>query len=1023
MARKTWRSLLQLVRVDEKVKLPPLKRYSGRWFPGIRATARAGLANFRYAFLPTVRQRAQTSIYRYLVAQAQRKHHRASKLPGGVNRRLLSSGEPHSNDGTASKGADSETDSMAYSGPRNDQSFADSLGLRSEGREPGARRKRLAGYLKTANEFRQSYFSQDGARESHSVEDGPGAFPDAAVVRNGNEEMILFPSYARHHVKSKHHEVATPGREMSEEEYWRREWDKNEDVNAIVDVDVRGWIYTPAKGQHTRKQRMVIGLARQLSGIPAPAASTRPGDNGYADQVLSRPSSPTRQQDEDLISLEAENIVRKGQMEEHYAQRGAFSEQPSKATDDDSLYGDVPDRGRTRASYASSIASQDSDTTATPSVQKRQTSAQPGRMTSAELAVANAHLLARLKPFMANPMANSPISAFFYNDKASRQQTVYTDASGHFSFRAALDFIPTHVRVLASEKLSVTEEVHVTAPEGVSLISDIDDTIKHSAISAGAREIFRNAFIRELHELTIDGVREWYTTLADMGVKIHYVSNSPWQMYPVLTSYFKLAHLPKGSFHLKQYSGMLQGIFEPAAERKKGSLEKIMRDFPDRKFVLVGDSGEADLEVYSEVALANPGRVLGIFIRDVTTTPKTGYFDSNSSPGGSGKHSRNHSRHPSGEVLAQSKRLSRPQDTRNDEADLQAAIAASLADMENETRQARRSINPDAIPDDYLSPSRNGSATNPRLPSRPQAQRTISGSSYAASPEEDLIDFSDPSPPTPWTERSRRNFTPPTPRNATGPKTVSSPPPPPKPAGLKSPPPDAQVPMTTGNSGKTPPPRPRKPSSAVQSTIVPQIQTHQPSPLSQVQRQESTRKPPPPLPERRKVRGAIAKALPMPGSYWQADTASAPSKPKLSPVVSSPLAQSMKTKKSYDDFSPSTSAVGRTIAPPPPRREGTNLSTYSTTSRHTQSNRLSGAWPEDDGLPVSPGDGVSKKEFLWQQRWQRAKTVLERNGVTLRSWRIGADVADVCVKLIEQELRKIEREAKNNSNRDNSARR
>jgi phosphatidate phosphatase APP1 len=163
---------------------------------------------------------------------------------------------------------------------------------------------------------------------------------------------------------------------------------------------------------------------------------------------------------------------------------------------------------------------------------------------------------------------------------------------------------------LAGEKLSATEEVIVTSPKGVSLISDIDDTVKHSAIGSGAREIFRNAFVKELGDLTIDGVREWYNTMRDMGVQLHYVSNSPWQMYPVLTSFFKMAHLPNGSFHLKQYSGYLQGIFEPVAERKKSSLDRIMSDFPDRKFILVGDSGEADLEVYTEVALDNPGRLL-----------------------------------------------------------------------------------------------------------------------------------------------------------------------------------------------------------------------------------------------------------------------------------------------------------------------------------------------------------------------------------------------------------------------------
>ena len=64
----------------------------------------------------------------------------------------------------------------------------------------------MAGYLKAANEMRQSYFSGEVGTGRESYEDPGsegGAFPDAAVVRSGNEEMILFPSYARKHVKSK----------------------------------------------------------------------------------------------------------------------------------------------------------------------------------------------------------------------------------------------------------------------------------------------------------------------------------------------------------------------------------------------------------------------------------------------------------------------------------------------------------------------------------------------------------------------------------------------------------------------------------------------------------------------------------------------------------------------------------------------------------------------------------------------------------------------------------------------------
>ena len=74
------------------------------------------------------------------------------------------------------------------------------------------------------------------------------------------------------------------------------------------------------------------------------------------------------------------------------------------------------------------------------------------------------------------------------------------------------------------------EDVLITEDKGVSMISDIDDTIKHSAIGSGAREIFKNTFIRELSDLTIKGVMEWYSKMAALGVQLHYVSNSPWQL-------------------------------------------------------------------------------------------------------------------------------------------------------------------------------------------------------------------------------------------------------------------------------------------------------------------------------------------------------------------------------------------------------------------------------------------------------------------------------------------------------------
>ncbi|MDI1486608.1 MAG: hypothetical protein OHK93_005840 [Ramalina farinacea] len=514
--------------------------------------------------------------------------------------------------------------------------------------EKGYRRKKLAGYLKAANELRQSYSQayglsgRDGAAEENESS-VPGGFPDVSVVRNGDEEMLLFPSYANRHRRRKGSvqdrvPAATDLKNAEgsgDAEYWRKEYEKHEDQNAVVDVNIRGWLYAPHKGQMTRKNRILVGIARHLSGIPAPSSSraASPSSPHHA-----RVEARTARHEDELAEREAESIERKGRGEADMAWRGGYSEKPSSGNDEQALNSSPEpsresslDRRQSRPGPIPRPLSTSSINSIQPDHikprQKRRTWNQPSEMSPEELSVANAHLMVRLKPFLTTPLVSTPLTVFFYNEASSKSRTITTNESGHFSLSAPLDFVPTHVRVLASDKLSATEEVRITEPHGISMISDIDDTIKHSAIGSGAKEIFRNAFIRDLGDLTIEGVREWYTTLSDMGVKLHYVSNSPWQLYPVLTSFFAQAGLPNGSFHLKQYTGMLQGIFEPVAERKKGTLEKIMDDFPERRFILVGDSGEADLELYTDIMLANPGRILGVYIRDVTTSPSRGLLD------------------------------------------------------------------------------------------------------------------------------------------------------------------------------------------------------------------------------------------------------------------------------------------------------------------------------------------------------------------------------------------------------------
>ncbi|MCJ1456337.1 hypothetical protein MMC28_006698 [Mycoblastus sanguinarius] len=845
--------------------------------------------------------------------------------------------------------------------------------------ERGARRRKFAGYLKAANELRQSYqqsYGLGGARDGAADEDGsimPGAFPDVSVVRSGDEEMLLFPSYTRRHHARKPRRQDVPGASQDirseqgagDAEYWKRQWDKYEANTSVVDVDVRGWIYSPHQGRMTRKNRLLVGIARQLSGVPAPSSSR-----------AASPSSPhhmrveTRnaRREEELAEKEAETITRRGQGEADVAWRGGYSEQPSNDVDHSTPYSSPshsrsasPDRRESRAGRMARPVSNNSLSgdydTGFRSLAKRASWNQPSEMSSAELSVANAHLMVRLKPFLTTPLVSIPLTVFFYNDQTSKSRTISTNEAGHFNLRAALDFVPTHVRVLASEKLSATEEVRITEPAGISMISDIDDTIKHSGIGNGAREIFRNAFIRDLKELTIKGVKEWYSKMADLGVTYHYVSNSPWQLYPVLVSFFADAGLPKGSFHLKQYTGMLQGIFEPVAERKKGTLDKIMQDFPQRRFILAGDSGEADLELYTDIMVANPGRILGVFIRDVTTTKPPGFFDSSMRSRGSRSPLRGRSK-DTGSVSPKRRSVVKLEEKPPALPPRWSSRTVSTVTLEQNGQYKQNGPAMGVLIDFDEEPPPGGvhrSLTDPELT---EAQRRASTTSFKS-----LLP-SRPSKPVALRSLSgeqQRAYSPPA-------SSVSRKPAPP------------------------PPPKPRQHSNGSETPNQP----IEPSPLSQTQnisppgsRASSV--------ERQSYRLAVRNKV---ASAYNA----LPSLYSTSPYSNSPPPTSDPSKPS-----------SRAPPPIPPRR---NISSYPAAAANYASNRLSGGWSgasaNNDGNGSSddaygPDPTLSKKEEMWMRRWARAKEIFEDKGVVLKSWRIGDDVADEAVRLVR---RAIERERK-----------
>ncbi len=201
-------------------------------------------------------------------------------------------------------------------------------------------------------------------------------------------------------------------------------------------------------------------------------------------------------------------------------------------------------------------------------------------------------------------------------------------SKGTFSGSAA-GWVDVEVRLLKPTRggeVSATGAVLVP-PEGAAfgVISDIDDTVVQTDATRWVRVLssvlFGNAYTR----LPFKGVAAFYRALqgGDDGGRnnpLFYVSSSPWNLYDLLLEFFRAEGIPRGPLMLRSWRG---GGFAPSEHGsfKSREIRRILDMFPHLPFILIGDSGQEDPEIYHDIAGAYPGRILGIYIRNVSRNP------------------------------------------------------------------------------------------------------------------------------------------------------------------------------------------------------------------------------------------------------------------------------------------------------------------------------------------------------------------------------------------------------------------
>ncbi|CAO1631697.1 unnamed protein product [Sympodiomycopsis kandeliae] len=253
------------------------------------------------------------------------------------------------------------------------------------------------------------------------------------------------------------------------------------------------------------------------------------------------------------------------------------------------------------------------------------------------------------------------------DDKSKREwatllaQEMTTDTNGMYQLRVnlgSLGSLQNSLRSLRARAILIADDkkteqetgwIPLTLPcvserTSIRLISDIDDTIRKTNVLQGLTSVFRQVFVLGHEEVVVPGMAKWYSALSNLShpVGIHFVSNAPIELWKPIRQFLQSAGMPHGHLHLKSYSSEVEGSLsntgagttsssaksktsllstwlQPASARKKAAIVSILTDFPNSKFLLVGDTGELDLELYSELSTKYPNQIKALYLRNVSS--------------------------------------------------------------------------------------------------------------------------------------------------------------------------------------------------------------------------------------------------------------------------------------------------------------------------------------------------------------------------------------------------------------------
>lgn len=242
----------------------------------------------------------------------------------------------------------------------------------------------------------------------------------------------------------------------------------------------------------------------------------------------------------------------------------------------------------------------------------------------------------RLAPFLADGESRESLRIRVVGRGGAATLTLpKSDSGGHFNLKTcrvndrgltalAGDGPDLQLQVVLPENDRRKFSVKLPIPPSdlrLLVISDVDDTVRVAEV-LNRPVMIERVFLRRYE--AVAGIAATYRQLAESGARIHFVSGSPWQIGPVIEQFLADEQFPPAVLHCRQI-GWDYWNSDPLHTKdfKVATIRSLLGEFRSCKVLFIGDDGEHDPEVYSEISREFPDRVAGIWIREVRPQPPT----------------------------------------------------------------------------------------------------------------------------------------------------------------------------------------------------------------------------------------------------------------------------------------------------------------------------------------------------------------------------------------------------------------